>query len=81
MDFYDLNKMIVKQKYDFIFFSFSFMLMPDPIKALQLAINSLNKNGKIAFMMTLYPKERPLLEKIKPIIYKFTSIDFGRVYY
>lgn len=81
MDFYEINNVLKKQKYDFILFSFSFMLMPDPIKALQIAINSLNKNGKIAFIMTLNPRERPWLEKIKPLIYKFTSVDFGRVYY
>ena len=34
MNFYEINNILKKQKYDFILFSFSFMLMPDPIKAL-----------------------------------------------
>lgn len=61
MDFYDINKTLKNQKYDFILFSFSFMLMPDPIKALNLAISSLKTGGRIAFVMTLYPRQRPWL--------------------
>ena len=81
MDFYDLKKNFPEKKFDFILFSFSFMLMPDPVKAIRVATESLSSNGTIAFIMTLNPKERPLLEKIKPIIHHYTSIDFGNVIY
>ena len=40
MNFYDIGTEL-KQKFNFIFFSFSFMLMPDPIKAIQMAKFSL----------------------------------------
>lgn len=61
MDFYEINKTLPKKKFDFILFSFSFMLMPDPVRAIRLATELLKPNGRIAFIMTLNPKERPWL--------------------
>lgn len=40
MNFYDLGKNI-KSKFEFILFSFSFMLMPDQVEAINVAKNSL----------------------------------------
>ena len=80
MNFYDVNS-ILKEKFNFILFSFSFMLMPDQIKAIQVAKEALNPDGRIGFILTLNKKENKLLEKIKPIIKKLTTIDFGSVVY
>jgi ubiquinone/menaquinone biosynthesis C-methylase UbiE len=78
-DFYTLEN--TKEKYDIIIFSGSFMLMPDQDKALEVAKKLLNPGGKIYFFMTLYAKRRVLLEKIKPLIKDYTSIDFGKITY
>ena len=80
MNFYDIGANL-KSKFNFILFSFSFMLMPDQIKAINVAKQSLEKNGRIAFIMTINQKENMLLMKIKPLIYRLTSIDFGNVTY
>lgn len=55
MNFYDINSYLTS-KFNFILFSFSFMLMPDQIKAINVAKNLLQQNGKIAFIMTINPK-------------------------
>ena len=55
MNFYDINSYLTS-KFNFILFSFSFMLMPDQIKAIRVAKNLLQQNGKIAFIMTINPK-------------------------
>ena len=57
------------------------MLMPDHIKALMLSQSILEKDGRICFLMTLNKKGFPLLEKIKPLIKKITTVDFGKVVY
>lgn len=81
MDFYDVNNTFPNSKFDFILFSFSFMLMPDPVKAIRVATESLNTGGRIAFIMTLNEKETVWLEKVKPFIHRLTTIDFGKVVY
>jgi SAM-dependent methyltransferase len=80
MNFYEINKTL-KDKFNFILFSFSFMLMPNQVNAISVAKNSLEKDGRIGFIMTINSKENKLLEKIKPYIHRLTSIDFGNVTY
>lgn len=55
MNFYDITKYI-KTKFNFILFSFSFMLMPDQIDAINVAKSSLKNGGRIAFIMTINQK-------------------------
>jgi hypothetical protein len=57
------------------------MLMPDQVKAINVAKQVLQKDGKIAFIMTINQRENRLLMRIKPLIYRLTSIDFGNVTY
>ena len=80
-DFYDIKQVVGSRKFSTIFFSFSFMLMPDHIKALMLSSSILEKDGRICFLMTLNKKGFPLLEKIKPLIKRITNVDFGKVVY
>lgn len=80
MNFYNIGDNL-KRKFNMIFFSFSFMLMPDQVKAINVAKQSLAKDGKISFIMTINQSENLLLMKIKPLIYRLTSIDFGNVTY
>jgi hypothetical protein len=58
------------------------MLMPDPLKALILSKKMLkDKSSTVSFLMTIYKKPNPLIEKIKPIIRKITTVDFGKIIY
>jgi hypothetical protein len=57
------------------------MLMPDHVQALLLAQSLLEKEGRVSFLMTLNKKPFPLLEKVKPLIKKLTTVDFGNVIY
>lgn len=80
-NFYELASS--SEKYDLIVFSSSFMLMPDRERALEIAKTLLNKNGRIIFLMTLYDSKKRfrLIEKIKPYLKYYTTVDFGKLVY
>ena len=81
---FDFYKMADSTKrFDLILFGGSFMLMPDREEALRIAKSLLNEGGSIVFLMTLYEDgtKLELLEKIKPTLKHFTTIDFGRLVY
>lgn len=80
MDFYKI-KDYLKIKFRFIFFSFSFMLMKEQLRALEVAKSILERNesSRISFVLTINKNKNSLLSKIKPIIKKFTTVDFGNV--
>jgi ubiquinone/menaquinone biosynthesis C-methylase UbiE len=82
MDFYKIEDYL-RLHFRFIFFSFSFMLMPDTLKALEIAKRMLEKHedSRIAFVLTLNKNKNSFLSWLKPAIKRFTSIDFGQVVY
>lgn len=80
MSFYDVEA-LKKGLYDIVFFSFSFMLMPDHKAALQLAKRITKQDGRIVFMLTLNRSRNVFFERLKPLIRRLTSIDFGQVVY
>ncbi len=67
--------------YDAVYFSGSFMLLPDPIAALKHVMSLLRSNGSVYFTQTFHDRPSPLAEKIKPILHRVTTIHFGRVTY
>ncbi|MEZ4237457.1 MAG: class I SAM-dependent methyltransferase [Myxococcota bacterium] len=67
--------------YDAVYFSASFMLMPDPPAVLRHVIGLLAPGGRIFFTQTFQDKQSKLLEKAKPLLGKVTTIEFGRVTY
>lgn len=69
------------ERFDIVFFGFSFMLMPNKGKALEVAKRILKPGGKIYAFLTLYEKKNKLLEWIKPKLGQITSIQFGPVMY
>jgi len=80
-NFYDLASS--SEKYDLIVFSSSFMLMPDQKKALEIAKQLLNKNGRVIFLLTLY-ENKPrykIIERVKPYLKYYTTVDFGSLVY
>jgi len=78
MNYYLLAKS--QEKFDIIIFSSSFMIMPDPDKALEIAKDHLNENGRIIFLMTLFKKVTyftKFVGLVKPYLKYITTIDFG----
>lgn len=72
------------ERFDLILFSSSLMIMPDRVKALEIAKKLLNKNGKIICLLTLYSAKKrrfALMEKVKPYLKYYTTVDFGQLIY
>ena len=65
-------------------FSSSFMIMPDRLKALEIAKSCLKQDGSIFFLLTLENEKSNktlLLEKVKPYLKYLTTIEFGTITY
>jgi SAM-dependent methyltransferase len=67
--------------YDAVYFSSSFMLLPDPVGALKHVLGQLKPEGKVFFTQTFQEKRSRLVEKIKPRLHRITTIHFGQVTY
>lgn len=67
--------------YDAVYFASSFMLLPEPEQALQHVIGLLKPGGRIYFTQTFEEKRAPLMEKVKPMLGRLTTMEFGRVTY
>jgi len=67
--------------YDAVYFSGSFMLLPDPPAALRHVVSLLRPDGRIYFTQTFEHVRSRGLEIIKPLLRWVTTIDFGRVTY
>lgn len=80
LDFMDAKKEIT-EKFDIVFFGFSFMLMNDREEALKIARGMLKPGGKIYLFLTLYEKKNPIIEWIKPKMKYVFSVEYGPVVY
>jgi len=67
--------------YDAVYFSASFMLLPDPGAALRHVCQLLRPGGRIYFTQTFEHRRSRAAEIVKPLLRLVTSIDFGRVTY
>lgn len=67
--------------YDAVYFSGSFMLLPEPEQALRHVSALLNPGGRIFFTQTIQKQPARWMEILKPMLKRVTSIDFGRVTY
>lgn len=67
--------------YDAVYFSASFMLLPEPERALRHCCTLLNPGGRIFFTQTFQKQPARWMEILKPMLKRLTSIDFGRVTY
>jgi ubiquinone/menaquinone biosynthesis C-methylase UbiE len=70
-----------EQGFDAVYFSCSFMLMPDPGKVLEHVQTLLKPDGVVYFTQTFEERRAPFIEKLKPLLYKLTTIHFGQVTY
>jgi len=67
--------------YDAIYFSASFMLLPEPVRALRHVARLLAPGGRIFFTQTIHARKSPVMERLKPLLHRITTIHFGRVTY
>lgn len=67
--------------YDAVYFSASFMLLPEPERALRHCRALLNPGGRLYFTQTIQQHPARWMETLKPMLKRITSIDFGRVTY
>lgn len=67
--------------YDAVYFSGSFMLLPDPAGLLAHVAGLLAPEGVVYFTQTFQERRSRLAERIKPLLKWLTTIDFGRVTY
>jgi tRNA A58 N-methylase Trm61 len=67
--------------YHAVYFSASFMLMPDPPRVLRHVSSLLSSGGRVYFTQTFQDRRSPVLEKAKPLLKRVTTIEFGRVTY
>ena len=67
--------------YDAVYFSGSFMLLPDPAAAVRHVASLLTPNGRIYFTQTFEHERSRVVEVVKPLLRRLTTIDFGRVTY
>jgi ubiquinone/menaquinone biosynthesis C-methylase UbiE len=67
--------------YNAVYFSGSFMLLPDQKRALLHVSELLRPGGEILFTQTFQEKKSGLIERIKPQLHRATTVRFGRVTY
>jgi SAM-dependent methyltransferase len=67
--------------YDAAYFSGSFMLLPDPVAALEHVASLLEPNARVYFTQTFEHAPSWWMERVKPLLRFVTSIDFGAVTY
>jgi SAM-dependent methyltransferase len=67
--------------YDAAYFSASLMLLPDPVAAIAHVAAQLTPEGRVFATQTFHHRRSALLERAKPLVRHFTTIEFGRVTY
>jgi SAM-dependent methyltransferase len=67
--------------YDAVYFSASFMLLPEPVSSLRRAATLLAGDGVVYFTQTFEERRSRVVELVKPLLRLVTSIDFGAVTY
>lgn len=67
--------------YEAVYFSGSFMLLPDPRGAVRHLRRLLAEGGLAYFTQTFEHRRSRFAERVKPMLRHLTTIDFGRVTY
>jgi SAM-dependent methyltransferase len=69
--------------FDHVYFSGSFMILPDRAKAVRKAVDLLvdREDGRLFFTQTFELRKNSFLEWLKPTMAYLTTIDFGTVTY
>lgn len=75
------NALAGKAAFDAAYFSGSLTLMPDPPAALKVAAMMLKPGGVVYVTQTFQNRPAPVMTWLKPLLRRFTSVDFGRLTY
>jgi len=67
--------------YDAVYFSASLMLLPDPVAAIRHVAGLLTPGGRVFSTQTFHHRRSALLERLKPLVHRVTTIHFGTVTY
>jgi len=67
--------------YDAVYFSASLMLLPDPVGALRHVSGLLAPGGRLFSTQTFHHRRSVVMERVKPMLHRVTTIQFGRVTY
>lgn len=67
--------------YDVAYFSASLMLLTDPVEAMRHVAKQLAPGGRVYFTQTFHHHRSGMVEKVKPMLGRVTTIEFGRVTY
>jgi cyclopropane fatty-acyl-phospholipid synthase-like methyltransferase len=67
--------------YDAVYFSGSFMLLPDPAGTLRHVRSLVTAGGSVYFTQTFEHRRSRVAELAKPFLRTVTGVDFGRVTY
>jgi SAM-dependent methyltransferase len=67
--------------FDAAYFSASFMILPDPVGALEHVRTCLAPGGRVFFTQTFQDRPSPLVERMKPLLRTLTTVEFGQVTY
>jgi len=67
--------------YDAVYFSGSFMLLPDPVGTLRHLRTLTTRDALVYFTQTFEHRRSRAVELAKPLLRRVTTIDFGRVTY
>jgi SAM-dependent methyltransferase len=67
--------------YAAVYFSASFMLLPEPARALRHVGGLLAPGGRVYFTQTFEDRPSRAVEIVKPLLRHVTTVDFGRVTY
>jgi SAM-dependent methyltransferase len=72
---------VQEDRFDFVLFSMSFMLLSDPQSVLRRAGEWLMPGGEIIFAQAMYRQRSRFMDVVKPKLKYVTTVDFGRVTY
>ena len=67
--------------YDAVYFSASLMLLPDPAAAISHVAGLLVPGGRLFSTQTFHHRRSAVMERVKPMLHRVTTIQFGRVTY
>lgn len=67
--------------YDVAYFSASLMVLPDPVEAMRHVAKQLASGGLVYFTQTFHHRRNGMVERVKPMLGRLTTVEFGRVTY
>ncbi|KAJ9469369.1 hypothetical protein DIPPA_01750 [Diplonema papillatum] len=81
LSIYDDYLLERKNEFDATYFSGSFSLLPDPLRALEVAAHITRAGGHIYITQTYQKAYIPGFAAMKPLLKYLTTIDFGQLTY